>query len=191
MAEAGTLTLSDLMTQTRSRADMLPQNYAPSLTAVNFFVTEPELISYINQSYYELYDLLVQKYGDDYFVAPALQFQTDGQAFLYPLPDGTNYSGVPAFYKILGLDLNLSPSQNDSFITIPPSCLQSETDTQSPTCKHFMGSLIYATVFREIMSGSHPPLPGDKRFVCGMCHALVLLLTLPTPVMESADGQNI
>lgn len=139
MAQAGTLTLSQLMSYTRSRADMLPQNYTPTLTGVDFFVTEPELISYINQSYFELYDLMVQKYGDDYFVAPSINISTDGQSFLYPLPDGTLYSGAAAFYKILGLDLNLNPSVSDSFITIPPFMFAERNRYSVPNMQAFYG----------------------------------------------------
>lgn len=143
MAEQGTLTLSDLMTQSRQRADQIPQNYVPTLTGTDFFVVESELISYINQSYFELYDLLVQKYGNDYFVAPPLQFTTDGQNFFYPLPDGTNYSGAPAFYKVMGFDLNLapqeSPGQNLSYITIPPFMFAERNRYSVPNMQAFYG----------------------------------------------------
>src|SRR5271165_3188869 len=138
MAETGTMTLSDLMIATRQRADQLPSGYVPSTSNI-YFVSDPELISYINQSYFELYDLLVQKYGNDYFVAPALSFSTDGQSFLYPLPDGTLYSGAPAFYKVLGLDLNLNPIGNDSFITIPPFMFAERNRYSVPNMQAFYG----------------------------------------------------
>jgi hypothetical protein len=139
MAEQGTLTLSDLMIQVRSRADMLPQNYTPSLTSTNYFVTDPELITYINQSYYELYDIMVQKYGNDYFVAPPINISTDGQSYLYPLPNGTNYSGAKAFYKVLGLDLNLNPTVSDSFITIPQFMFAERNRYSVPNMQAFYG----------------------------------------------------
>lgn len=139
MAEAGTMTLSDLMIACRQRADMIPSNYVPTLNDNPLFVTDSELISYINQSYLELYDLLVQKYGDDYFIAPSLSFTTDGQTFLYPLPDGTNYSAAPAFYKVLGFDLNLSPSNNQSFITIPPFMFAERNRYSIPNMQAFYG----------------------------------------------------
>lgn len=71
------------------------------------FVTKSEWNTYINQSYFELYDLLVQKFGDDYYVAPPVEFTTTG-ASLYDLPNGTNYSGAPALYKLLGVDLAIA-----------------------------------------------------------------------------------
>lgn len=112
----GTMTLSELMIATRQRADMLPSGYTPSLIDTSLFVTDPELISYINQSYFELYDLLVTTY-DDYYVAPPLEFTTDGTTAQYALPDGANYTGAPAFYKLMGVDLGLS-NASDAFVTL-------------------------------------------------------------------------
>jgi hypothetical protein len=65
----------------------------------------------INQSANELYDILVDKYGDDYFFAPPLLIPLTG-AQSYPLPNGSNYpvNGVPspALYKLNGIDANVS-----------------------------------------------------------------------------------
>jgi hypothetical protein len=66
------------------------------------FVTDTELNSYINASYAELYDLLVSKYGEDYFVAPAHSISTTSNVDTYPLPAD--------FYKLLGVDLQFDPS---------------------------------------------------------------------------------
>lgn len=95
------MTLTDLILAVRQRADMVNSQ----------FVSDAEVTSYINQSYFELYDLLVQKYGDNYYVAPPVTITTDGTTDQYPLPDGTLYSGAPAFYKLLGLGLLLQPGQ--------------------------------------------------------------------------------
>ena len=70
----------------------------------------------INQSAQELYGLLVQKFGEDYFLAPLQVFQTSGQQF-YPLPNGSNFLNIngipnpagtpaPACFKVYGMDLN-------------------------------------------------------------------------------------
>ena len=48
------MTLTQLIAAVRQRADFVNSQ----------FVTDAELTSYINQSYFELYDLLIQKYGD-------------------------------------------------------------------------------------------------------------------------------
>ncbi len=68
--------------------------------------------TYINQSLFELYDLLVTAYGEEYFAAAPLQFNTNGVDQLYPLPNGTNYSAAPAFYKLLGVDLGVNNANN-------------------------------------------------------------------------------
>src|SRR5437016_1425591 len=83
----GTTTLATVRTAVRQRTEMVNSQ----------FVTDAELNSYINASYYELYDLLVQKFGDDYFVATAYLFTADGVADSYTLPSD--------FYKGLGLDI--------------------------------------------------------------------------------------
>jgi hypothetical protein len=146
------MTLGQLMTATRQRADMLPTNYVPSTSSVATFVSDPELISYINQSYFELYDLLISAYGTDYFVAPPTSFQTDGQKILYPLPDGvltftnalTNTPFVPpAFYKLLGIDLVLSPGANPtsagSTVTIKPFTFSERNRYATPNFQSFYG----------------------------------------------------
>lgn len=98
---ATTMTLLQLRTAVRQRADMVNST----------FVSDSELTSYINQSYFELYDLLVTLY-EDYYVATPVTIPTDGSTFLYPLPDGTLYSAAPALYKLLGVDLGLNMSSN-------------------------------------------------------------------------------
>lgn len=108
----GQMTLGQLRLLSQQKADRVNSN----------FVTTAEWNVYINQSYFELYDLLVQKYGNEYYVAVPYQFQTTG-AQLYNLPDGTstyqNINNVTAlpFYKLLGVDLSLNGTTN-AFITL-------------------------------------------------------------------------
>lgn len=90
------------------------------------FVTTPEWNSYLNQGMYELYDLLVTLYEDLYSAQP-IQFQCDGTRMLYDLPTGSNTfkSGLdpsqtvtpPAFYKLLGVDLQLNSATN-AYVTV-------------------------------------------------------------------------
>lgn len=102
----GQINLGYLRYQSRLRADML----------MSQFVTDDECNIMINQSNTELYDILVCKFGEDYFKAPLQVFSTNGAQF-YPLPNGMNFlntNGVPdpngqpapACYKVIGLDLN-------------------------------------------------------------------------------------
>lgn len=98
------------------RADMLNSN----------FVTMDEWNQYINQSIYELYDILITKYGDDYFMAPSYSFTTTA-ASSYVLPNGvqtflntqTNTVEVaPPVYKLLGVDCGVAVG-NNAWVTLP------------------------------------------------------------------------
>lgn len=71
------------------------------------YLTDDEWNFNINQSANELYDICVTKYGDNYFMAPYLLIPLTGLE-AYPLPDGLIYSGAPAMYKLLGVDVNIS-----------------------------------------------------------------------------------
>lgn len=88
----------------------------------SFYLTTDEWNSNINQSMYELRDILVTKFGDDYFFAPPLFIPLTGLAY-YPLPDGSNYAGAPAIFKLNGVDVNLygasDLNSNASWISIP------------------------------------------------------------------------
>lgn len=99
------------------------------------FLTTDEWNFNINQSAFELYDLLVTKYGEDYFLAPPLIISLTGQTS-YALPNGSNYlgslvngvwivtgSGTPAaaMYKLSGIDANISgaaPGPNAGWVPL-------------------------------------------------------------------------
>lgn len=108
-ARTAELSLGELRERSKQRADRVHSQ----------FVTDEEWNRNINQSYFELYDILVQKYGNEYFVAPIARFTTTGDRF-YPLPDGVitfqdadNVNFVPRpFYKLLGIDLILGSTAN-------------------------------------------------------------------------------
>lgn len=102
----GQMSLAALRLLSQQKADRVGSN----------FVTLPEWNTYINQSYFALYDLLIQKYGDEYYVAEPLQVTTDGSGNI-ALPDGSRYDNAPAFYKLLGVDLGLN-SGNNAWITL-------------------------------------------------------------------------
>ncbi len=88
----GDLSLGQMREMSKQRADMVNSN----------FVSMPEWNTYINQSYFELYDLLTTVY-EDYFIQTPYIFQTDGSA-QYTLPDD--------FYKLLGVDCGLANNIN-------------------------------------------------------------------------------
>lgn len=90
------------------------------------FLTTDEWNSNINQSAFELYDILTTKFGDDYFVADPIVFTTTGQS-TYLLPNGsltfldniTNQTIVaPALYKLIGVDCGVAVA-NNAWVTLP------------------------------------------------------------------------
>jgi hypothetical protein len=102
----GQINLGYMRYQARLRADMLRSN----------FVTNDEWDLMLNNSVYELADILTAKFGEDYFLAPPLIISSNS-ALAYPLPDGTNYPNVggmpnpaglpaPACFKVYGMDFN-------------------------------------------------------------------------------------
>lgn len=95
----GQINLGYLRYQAQLRADKLNSQY----------LTTDEWNFNINQSANELYDILVDKYGEDYFLAPPLVTTLTGAAY-YPIPNGSNYSAVPALYKLNGIDANVTGS---------------------------------------------------------------------------------
>lgn len=97
----GQINLAYLRYMSKLRADKLNSEY----------LTTDEWNFNINQSANELYDILVTKFGDDYFFAPPLQIQLTGLPS-YLLPNGSNYpingKNSPAIYKLNGVDANIS-----------------------------------------------------------------------------------
>lgn len=150
------------------------------------FLTTPEWNNNINQSYYELYDLLVQKFGDDYYVAPPLTIQTNGVSQAYPLPDGTNYSGAPAFYKLLGVDLQLGPNA-DSFVTIRPFMFADRNRYAVPNFQSFYG----VTNLRYRLNGGNllfTPIPTANQNVRIWYVPRLTLLVDDTDVADGVSG---
>lgn len=105
--ETGAMSLGQLRFLAQCRADRLNSN----------FVTKTEWNQYINQSAFELRDLLVTTY-EDYFLAEPFRFITDGTTTAYSLPDGTvnvpdmlGAAGAP-YGKLMGVDCGLDNSNN-------------------------------------------------------------------------------
>lgn len=96
----GTSTLGSIRLQAQQRSDMVGSS----------FITDSEWNSYINASYYELYDILTQKFGNDYFVATPYTYTTQTNQQLYPLPID--------FYKLLGVEIALNTGNPSSWVTL-------------------------------------------------------------------------
>jgi uncharacterized protein YdcH (DUF465 family) len=92
-----TITLAQLRTQARQRSDMESSQ----------FVSDSELNSYINNSVSELYDILSDAYGSEYFVTSTAEL---------PIIAGTGSYALPSdFYQLKGVDIKL---QNQDYINI-------------------------------------------------------------------------
>jgi hypothetical protein len=79
-------TLAEIRLLAQRRADMENSD----------FVTDSEWLTYINGSLAELYDVILQKFGADYYVAEPHEFVTTS-AERYALPED--------FYKLLAVDV--------------------------------------------------------------------------------------
>ncbi len=99
MAVLPQMALSELRLAAQQRADMV--NSA--------FVSTAEWTTFLNGSYYDLYDLLIQKFGDDYFVNQS-SATTSGTTQMITLPAD--------FYKMVGVDLLVSAP--DWWVTLRP-----------------------------------------------------------------------
>lgn len=74
------------------------------------FIEDSELVIYINESLAELYDLLIAKFGEDYYTKPVpYSIQVNGDSQQYNLPSD--------FYKARGVDLNLGFNNSISLKT--------------------------------------------------------------------------
>ena len=103
----GQVSLGQIRLSAQQRADMVNSG----------FITNAEWNSYINSSYTELYDILVQTYADEYYVATPYSFTTTSvNPPLYALPVD--------FYKLLGVDLALQSSTN-AWLTLKKFTFQS------------------------------------------------------------------
>lgn len=91
------MTLLQLRTAARQRADMVENN----------FITDAELTSYINSSIAELYDLLVSCYGADYYTSSTTFTTVNGTA---------DYALPADFYKLKGVDVQMA----DKYFTLQP-----------------------------------------------------------------------
>lgn len=95
-----TMQLSDLRLAAKQRADM----------EHSAFLSDAEWNREINNSYLELYDILVEHYGDAYFSANPFPFTTDGVNVLFPLPVD--------FYKLQGVDVQLTGVNTGQWFTV-------------------------------------------------------------------------
>lgn len=115
----------------------------------SLFVTDAEFNTYINESYQELYDLIIQAYGADYCVTLSSAFTTDGTNSTYAL--------ATDFYKLLGVDLQIVNSPN-GYVTLKPFNFADRNQFSQPNFQAILG----ITNLRYRLQGSNlwlMPLP--------------------------------
>lgn len=102
----GQQTLGNLRLESQQRSDLV---YSSNITT-------QEWNSMIDKSYKELYDILIQKFGNDYFIQTPYTYTTSGsidpvtQAQTFPLPND--------FYKLMRVEVALNPQDPNSWITL-------------------------------------------------------------------------
>ena len=102
----GQTTVGNLMLQAQQRTDRVHSDN----------ISQQEWVSMLNQSYKELYDILAQKFGDDYFVQKPFTWITTGT--LDPVYQAQVFALPPDFYKLLRCEVALNPSDPNSWITL-------------------------------------------------------------------------
>ena len=88
------LTLAQIRTQARQRADMEGSNFVP----------DTELTSYVNASIAELYDILVSRFEDYYILDTTATVTSGSDSFALPA----------SFYKLKGLDFDIGGGQYET-----------------------------------------------------------------------------
>jgi hypothetical protein len=164
----GQTTLLAIRTLIRERADMVNSQ----------FITDSELTSYVNLSYYELYDLLVTKYGNNYFVQTPYTFVTDGIKEQYDLPAD--------FFKLLGLDLWLNGSA-DSRVTLRPFTFADRNRYAVPNFQSFYG----VTNLRYRINGKQlwfTPIPSAGQTIQMWYVPRLTSLVLDTDIVDGVSG---
>jgi hypothetical protein len=129
-------TLSALRSQARQRADQENSE----------FIGDDELDIYLNDSYKELYDLLVSKF-EDYFVTGPTSFSISTGSSSYSLPSD--------FYKLLGVDRSTGGSD---YYTIRPFSFEDRNNRRN--ADRYRG--IYPNVKYRIVGNSLLFTPDDQ-----------------------------
>lgn len=95
---ASNTTFGQIILQAQQRADLVNSG----------FISDAEWEAMTNASLQQLYEKLIEAFGSDYHVQTPYSITTDGTNDAYALPTD--------FFKLLGVDLQLSPSSASSSI---------------------------------------------------------------------------
>ena len=135
MLTPGQTTLGNIRATVRQRADMVNTQ----------FVTDAELNGYISASYFELYDIIIQKFGDDYeSITPPFPITTVANTQLYALPSD--------FYKLLGVDLQINSNSPNGWLTLKPFMFAERNRNSFPNVQAGVG---YRSNLRYRLNGNN------------------------------------
>jgi hypothetical protein len=153
------VTLLSFRNQIRQRANMVNST----------FVSDSELNGYINNSIAELYDILVQKYGNEYYATSST----------FNLVSGTESYSLPAtFFKMLGVDLLLA---GNDYATLKPHMFSERNKYRQTILRGpYGGSFLRYRIQDNLIFFSPIPSTTDQ----------IRLWFVPRPTTLSADGDT-
>lgn len=202
MSLTGIVTVQDLINQIREESDM--QNSG--------FVSDLAIATHINNSGKELYDILVGAYGNNYFLSPPANFNTDNINDTFPLPNGVltfnDNNGNPfiaaPLYKLATVDLQLGATPQ-SYVTLKTFPMNERNRYSVPNFQSFFGFTNLRYILYGMNSIWFTPLPASGltirlRYVPRMPNivsSIVANATINTSTITTADlltpqvGMNI
>lgn len=126
-----TVTLAQLKTRARQKADM--ENSS--------FIQDPELINYINESYFNWYDLVVEAF-EDYYLSD--------EPFEITLEKGENTIDLPAdFYKLAGLDKSVSSPSSNQFYPLRKTLWRGRNQTENRFSYYGLQPTVTYRIFKD------------------------------------------
>jgi hypothetical protein len=133
------------------------------------FITVAQANADINASIAELYDLLVEKFGNDYYASSTT----------FSLVNGTAAYNLPAdFFKLLGVDYQVASGE---YLTLKPFMISE----RNQYTRSIVRGLVGAEFLRYQIRGSQivfSPTPTTTN--------TIQLLYIPLPTTLSADGDT-
>lgn len=164
------ITLAQLKTESRQRADMENSN----------FITDTELTSYINNSISELHDILIQAYEADYYIKSST-FTTSNNQDSYALSSIITDND---FYKLRGIDAKLN---NQEWFTLQPFNFNERNKRQNFGAWKYLGM----SNIRYRLTGSNvtfTPTPDSSIEVRMWYIPVAITLSLDTDELEDLNN---
>lgn len=155
---AATRTLAELRTEARQRADMETDDD---------FIADTELTRMINQSIREVYDLLLESFGQEFYYTTATISVVAGTS-AYSLPT--------AFYQLLGVDVSLGSNE---YMALRPFQFHDRNSTEAGLGWGYPDGVKYRIMGSQI---HFRPIPTAAE--------TVLVHYVPYPTSLSADGDT-